>query len=199
MEMPVQIIVAPQSVPMPISTPAPAPQPVVSQPSSGCHSTNGMPDPTCTPGIDNPDITQATIGQTICSSSWTTKSIRPPVSYTTPLKIKQIGEYGYSDTSTTDYEEDHLIPLTVGGNPTDPKNLWPEPAHILVNGDDLGFREKDKVEVWLNRQVCSGAMTLDDARNGIAKDWVVEYRAMQAQQDGKGGIGVDDLSGEPVE
>jgi len=51
----------------------------------------------------------------------------PPENYTHELKIEQIREYGYSDINLRDYEEDHLIPLELGGNPTDPKNLWPEP------------------------------------------------------------------------
>ena len=43
--------------------------------------------------------------------------------------MKQIAEYGYADTSTADYEEDHLIPLELGGAPRDPNNLWPEPRY----------------------------------------------------------------------
>jgi hypothetical protein len=79
-------------------------------------------DAKLTPGATNPGITQANIGKTICNNHgghWTTKKIRPPASYTNALKKKQIVEYGYSDTSMHDYEEDHLIPLTVGGNPRD--------------------------------------------------------------------------------
>src|SRR5689334_17278167 len=55
------------------------------------------PDPTRTPGATNPDITQANIGTNICNPNWSTKTIRPPVSYTNPLKTRQIGEYGYAD------------------------------------------------------------------------------------------------------
>jgi hypothetical protein len=40
------------------------------------------PDPTLTPGATNPDITQATIAATICNPNWSTKTIRPPASYT---------------------------------------------------------------------------------------------------------------------
>ena len=36
----------------------------------------------------------------------------------------------YADTNPiSDYEEDHLIPLELGGSPTSPLNLWPEPGH----------------------------------------------------------------------
>src|SRR5436190_23881636 len=75
-----------------------------------------LPDPSCQPGTYNPDVTQSTIDTTICVSGWTA-TVRPPSSYTTALKVKQIAEYGYSDTSTADYEEDHLVPLELGGAP----------------------------------------------------------------------------------
>jgi hypothetical protein len=29
------------------------------------------------------------------------------------------------------YEEDHLISIEDGGDPTDPRNLWPEPYNTL--------------------------------------------------------------------
>src|SRR5881227_2293039 len=80
-----------------------------------------LPDPTCTPGVYNPDVTQSTINSTICVSGWTA-TVRPSTSYTNALKVKQIAEYGYSDTSTSDYEEDHLVPLELGGAPKDAEN-----------------------------------------------------------------------------
>lgn len=85
-----------------------------------------LPDPVCTPGVTNPDVTQGSIGSTICKSGWT-KTIRPPVSYTNKLKAQGIKDYGYTDTNMSDYEEDHFLPLELGGAPRDPKNLWPEP------------------------------------------------------------------------
>jgi hypothetical protein len=92
------------------------------------------PDPARTPGATNPDITQENIRDTICNPRWSTKSIRPEESYTHRLKVEQIGEYGYSDSRLRDYEEDHFIPLELGGNPTDPKNLWPEPYQASIPG-----------------------------------------------------------------
>src|SRR5712691_27286 len=81
-----------------------------------------LPDKTRTPGVANPDVTQNNIDQTICVSGWT-KTIRPPVSYTSKLKVDQIKECGYKDKRPGDYEEDHLISLQLGGHPTDPRNL----------------------------------------------------------------------------
>jgi hypothetical protein len=33
-----------------------------------------------------------------------------------------------------DFEEDHFIPLAVGGSPRSPKNLWPEPYEGKFGG-----------------------------------------------------------------
>jgi hypothetical protein len=126
-----------------------------------------LPDPVCTPGALNPSVTQSTIGSTICVSGWTA-TVRPSSSYTTALKITQIAEYGYADTSTSSYEEDHFIPLELGGAPKDPKNLWPEPHSAASGGSSSG---KDSVENKLKKAVCAGTVTLAQARNAIATDW----------------------------
>lgn len=136
---------------------------------SGCVSVNGLPDKACTPGEIDPKVIQDTIQQTICVSGYT-KTVRPPISYTNDLKVKQIQEYGYSDTNTKDYEEDHLISLELGGSPTSEANLWPEPYTIAQSA-----REKDKVENYLHDQVCSGKITLQQAQLEIANNWVQVY------------------------
>jgi hypothetical protein len=127
------------------------------------------PDPVRTPGAVNPDINQDDIDQTICNPQWSTRSVRPPAHYTDRLKFEQMEEYGDSDTNPRDYEEDHLIPLELGGNPTDPNNLWPEPFDTSI--PDGGARSKDRVENYLHREVCAGDLTLEEAQRGIASDW----------------------------
>jgi hypothetical protein len=146
--------------------------------SAGTHLT-GDPDSALTPGATNPDVTQANIKTTICKSGWTA-TIRPPSSYTTKLKISQITAYGYTDTKTSSYEEDHLISLELGGNPTDAHNLWPEPYVLTYAGHDVGAHAKDRYENWLNAQVCSGKMALADAQHDIATDWVGYWLAVGA-------------------
>src|SRR3569623_153179 len=80
---------------------------------------------------------------------------RPPTDYTNALKTKQMRQYG--DTgSLSDYQEDHLISLELGGNPTDPRNLWPEPYPRAA--------AVDKVENELNADVCDGRLSLADAQ-----------------------------------
>ena len=128
-----------------------------------------LPDPNCTPGAINPDVTQDNLDQTICHRGFT-KTIRPPVSYTNKLKREQIVEYGFKDTSMRSYEEDHYISLELGGSPDDPKNLWPEP-HGSPN-------EKDFVENYLNQQVCDRKMTLEEAQKEISTNWYAVYRTI---------------------
>lgn len=129
-----------------------------------------LPNPKLTPGLVNPSISQENIEQNICSDNWSTKSIRPPLSYTNKLKARQIKEYGYRDTKLGNYEEDHLISLVLGGSPTDPRNLWPESYP--------NAREKDKVENYLHREVCLGKITLKEAQIGISQNWVLIYQNM---------------------
>ncbi len=127
--------------------------------------------PTTSPGAINPLVTQENIQQTICVKNWTS-AIRPSAYYTTKLKIQQMKALGISGR-TSSYEEDHLISLELGGNPTDPKNLWPEPwkgswnAHI-----------KDRLENALHKRVCAGQMTLADAQHAMATNWIAEYKAI---------------------
>jgi hypothetical protein len=109
---------------------------------------------TLTPGVLNPDVTQATIGATICKHGWT-RSIRPTTSYTSELKLEQMRAYRRTG-GAHDYQEDHLISLELGGHPTDPRNLWPEPLPHAY--------EVDQVENELNDRVCSGKLTLAEAQ-----------------------------------
>src|SRR5579862_4356429 len=76
------------------------------------HGSSGsavLASPTLTPGVTNPDVTQANIGSTICVRGWTA-TVRPPADYTTALKERQLREYGLGGPLSA-YQEDHLISL----------------------------------------------------------------------------------------
>ena len=126
-----------------------------------------LPDPKLTPGVTNPNITESNYKNTLCNKSWSTKSIRPSSSYTTKLKIQQIAQYGFMDTNPKNYEEDHLISLELGGDPTNPSNLWPESYKTSPNAHD-----KDKVQNYLHKQLCLGLITLTEAQMEISTNWV---------------------------
>ncbi|MFJ9782648.1 hypothetical protein ACIRSS_23910 [Amycolatopsis sp. NPDC101161] len=124
-----------------------------------------LPDPACTPGAKNPDVTQSTIGSTICVSGWTA-TIRPSTTYTNGLKKQGIIDYGYSDTNMSDYEEDHFLPLELGGAPKDPRNLWPEPHAGSPNSSS-----KDSVENAVKKAVCAHQVTLSAAQTAMLRNW----------------------------
>jgi hypothetical protein len=107
-----------------------------------------------TPGVLNPEVTQATISSTICRRGWT-RTVRPPVDYTNALKQQQLRRYGMRGPPSA-YQEDHLISLELGGNPTDPRNLWPEPYPRAS--------AVDQIENDLNHRVCAGSLTLAEAQ-----------------------------------
>ena len=71
----------------------------------------------------------------------------------------------------SDYEEDHLVPLCLGGHPTDYHNLWPEPRRGRWTA-----RFKDQLEASVCRAVCRGIMTLEEGRAIFLRpDWTTEY------------------------
>jgi hypothetical protein len=118
------------------------------------HSPRIVASPTLTPGVLNSNVTQATIAHTICRKGWT-RTIRPPSTYTSTLKVEQMREYGVGG-DPSGYQEDHLISLELGGHPTDRRNLWPEPNPHAT--------EVDRIENELNRLVCSGEITLAEGQ-----------------------------------
>lgn len=140
-----------------------------------CQMRDAYPDPLCTPGAINPEMTV----DVLCAAGFTTRSVRPPVSYTDALKYRQMVAYGFATdeadarAKSADYEEDHFIPLTVGGHPTDPNNLWPE-----RRSGPGGALEKDKVESAAGRAVCAGTLSLSAAQSGIATDWLAFGREL---------------------
>jgi len=135
-------------------------------------ATIGLPNHARTPGAVNSHVSQATIHSTICVAGYSA-AIRPPESYTERLKYAQL-DGGYNlggDTRAAHYEEDHLIPLEVGGSPTSVRNLWPEPRNTV-----WGASRKDRLENALHRLVCSGTVSLATARRVFAVNWIAGYQ-----------------------
>jgi hypothetical protein len=138
-----------------------------------CHAVGPLPDPACSPGAVDPRVTQANVQTTICRLGYT-RTVRPPLSVSSHLKRERKAAYGLLDSSTR-YELDHLIPLELGGHPTDVRNLWPE--RFLPRP---GAYEKDEVENFLNVEICTGRMSLKEAQREIATNWVAVYRRLHA-------------------
>jgi hypothetical protein len=146
-----------------------------------------LPDPAYTPGATNQNVSQATIGQTICVSGWTA-TVRPPEAYTEQVKRLEAGAGGtvtyegatyqvhgfeLTDPQISHYELDHLVPLELGGAPADPRNLWMEPYEApkgaAVAG--MGSPTKDDVENAAREAVCAGRIPLAEAQREISADW----------------------------
>jgi hypothetical protein len=103
----------------------------------------------------DPAVSQATIASTICASGYAS-SIRPSVTRTEELKRAQVPAYGYGDCRLSDYAEDHVIALELGGAPSAPANPWPEPRSASYADDHL---EDD-----LHARVCSKIVSLGAAQ-----------------------------------
>lgn len=115
-------------------------------------------------GAVNPNVTQANIGSTICVPGYTA-TIRPPQSYTAPIKRALWIKAGRKGT-LSDFELDHWIPLGSGGAPYDRANLVLQPW----DGPD-GAHAKDAVEVRVQREVCALKITLAAAQACFLADW----------------------------
>ena len=139
---------------------------------AGAHAQDSLPNPSRTPGATNPAVTQENIGETICVRGWT-RTVRPLEEFTYQMKRRQLREWRYENRRLRDYEEDHLVPLALGGAPNDARNLWPEPR---ISADGWGADRKDELEATLSRLVCSGQLRLAAAQAAIATDWTAAYR-----------------------
>jgi hypothetical protein len=137
----------------------------------GCVEHDGLPDARCTPGAIRAGITHATI----CAYSYS-RRVRPPESYTEPLKLAQIRAY-HLPGPVRDYEEDHLVPLSIGGAPRSPANLWPEPRY---GPNSAG--EKDELETWAARMACAGRIGLARLQHAMAHNWTLLYRAAGSER-----------------
>lgn len=131
---------------------------------TGCHVHGAFPDSVCTPG------------------AWMTHDLKVICSQSTAAR-RDVGEaekrhvfaeYGivYPPPRGA-YEVDHFIPLELGGSNAI-SNLWPEAAKPVP-----GFHEKDKVENYLHRQVCSGSTSLEEARKEITTNWLEVYQVIR--------------------
>jgi len=137
---------------------------------SNSYAAGELPDRRMTPGAVNEALTQQEFLAQCHTKGWT-RAYRPPVSYTNGLKRIQMAKYGYALGDKRDYEEDHLIPLCLGGAPQDPRNLWPEPRF-----GEWDAEKKDHLEAKLCRLACDGRVPLHQAQQDMAVDWITAYQ-----------------------
>ncbi|HKW21643.1 MAG TPA: HNH endonuclease signature motif containing protein [Ktedonobacterales bacterium] len=133
---------------------------------SGCQASGGLPDSACTPGAIFANVTTTQI----CQSGYASSVRNVPTSE----KDQAYSEYGIASHSTGQYEVDHLVSLELGGS-NDIANLWPELASPTP-----GFHQKDQVENYLHNQVCANKVSLAQAQQEIATNWLSVYQQMQS-------------------
>jgi hypothetical protein len=121
-------------------------------------------DRACTPGAVFAGVTK----QQVCTLGYS-KRVRNVPSAT---KRQVYAEYGIASHRPGQYEVDHLVSLELGGS-NSIANLWPEAA-----SPKPGFHEKDQVENYLHNEVCSGRMSLQQADQTIASNWLSVYKSM---------------------
>jgi hypothetical protein len=135
-----------------------------------------LPDPDRTPGMIDKRVTSEDMDSTICVPGYT-KIVRPPPTYTNHLKAQQMKAWDLPGTAA-DYEEDHRVPLCIGGHPRSPKNLWPQPRSGQWNA-----AIKDQLEASVCRAVCHGDMTLEQGQAiFLAPDWTEQYSKFFSEQ-----------------
>ena len=102
----------------------------------------------------NPDVTQDNIQDTICVSGYT-KTVRPPTSKTNKIKQDMMRERNLDPSITPYIALDHIIPLALGGHPTDKENLQ------LISHQENA--RKSIVDKKLQCLVCTRRVTLEEA------------------------------------
>lgn len=129
---------------------------------------HSLPDPTLTPGAVIAEATAADI----CKPGYSTRTRHVDAA----TKRSVYRAYGLSGNHTAycsgdqGCEVDHLISLELGGS-NDAANLWPEPYGGIV----WNAHVKDRLENRLHRMVCDGEISLSEAQQDIADDWVAAY------------------------
>lgn len=114
----------------------------------GAFSSSALPDPRVTPGAVDAHVTQANIQETICVPGYA-RSVRPPYSIMGRLKAQAMRR-DHPGERFGEYEFDHLVALSIGGAPDDPRNLWLEPRLVRWSAD-----AKDELEYALWVDVCN--------------------------------------------
>jgi hypothetical protein len=123
-----------------------------------------LPDPHCTPGASNPQVTQANINDTICATGWT-KTVRPPVAVTDRMMAESARSYGLGRDQSGEY--DHLVSLEFGGAP----RRSPQP--VGGTGKVPQLRGRGGKQAQHGGVLRTGPPAT--ARAAVARDWVIAF------------------------
>jgi hypothetical protein len=143
---------------------APSPSPSMAQ----VQPAHSLPSRSLTPGYVNPQVTQANISKTVCAVVYQ-KPERPDEAATNSMKRMQLAVLGPGQNPAL-FEENYLIPPSLGGHVRDNRNLWPQPINA-----EWGPARKDRLDRRLHRLVCEHSLPLEQAQREIAKDWIAAF------------------------
>lgn len=121
-----------------------------------------LPDRRLTPGA-----TRSVQIREICSMAHD-QVIRP---VSTELQGEVLEEYQLRDASLKNYELDYLITPGLGGA-DDIRNVWPQPRYTAV----WNSFAKDQLDDRLHQLVCSDQLSLAEAQQEVASDWISAYK-----------------------
>jgi hypothetical protein len=120
----------------------------------------------------NPDVTPDNIATTICVSGYS-HTVRPPSQVTGAIKRRLLSDAGLPPDMVHDFILDHIIPISVGGSPDDPRNMVLQPkAEASL---------KDRAENRAHSLVCTHRLDLRQAQQTMWSDWrrLLPARALQ--------------------
>lgn len=136
-----------------------------------------LPDPQSTPGAVDARVTAENVQATICRPGWAASSrVAERISEGAKFQQLRTSIYAEAGNPISAFEEDHLIPLELGGAPDSERNLWPQPRQSYRPSVGPWTAErKDRLENELHARVCRGELDLNAARRCIASNWIACY------------------------
>ena len=108
------------------------------------------PDPDALPERSIQQITQDNIRDAICNPRWSTRNIRPGSKLYESSEKSNKSKNTATPITQAGLRRRPFHPARTGRQPTDPKNLWPEPFETSI--PDGGAHSKDKVENYFTRK-----------------------------------------------
>lgn len=137
---------------------------------AGTAYADDIPDMQITPGSVRAGLTKGKI----CEIKWG-RDERHVIPRMKQQVFKLYGYSGYDDprcvpAGKRSCEIDHLISRELGGA-DEVKNLWPQAYGTSPWNAVL----KDKLENRLNKEMCAGRITLQEARDMLVNDWRKAY------------------------
>jgi hypothetical protein len=127
-----------------------------------------LPDPKCTPGAINPTLTDVVLKNPAFRTGCVRNDVTSENEKRSTYKWYRTKRPRNNVHLTQTCELDHLIPLYLGGADT-LDNIRPQCGPKGVHLDDRYFKEKDKVEYYLGRQVREGKMDLATASGRLRR------------------------------